>query len=127
MRRILLRAFVGAAVLIAPVAAVAGLSLSPIMQSWNHSKRSIEAMLGGQTPYDEARLRQDLQHYIASSSTVAQHANGASAEARDLAARFDAFANDSRAALGTVSQPAAMRENFNRMVGDCQSCHAIYN
>jgi cytochrome c556 len=127
MQRILLRTIVSAAVLVAPDLAVAGISLSPIMESWTHSKRTIEAMLAGRTPYDEAQIGQDLQHYIASSSMVARDVKKGTAEARDFASRFEVFANDSRTTLGTVSQPSALRMSFNRMVGDCQSCHAIYN
>jgi len=127
MRLILSRTILGAAVLAAPVAAAAGISLSPIMESWNHSKRDINAMLGRRTPYDEAEIRQDLQRYADSASRLARDVKGNSAEARDFSARFDAFARDSRATLGAAGQPAAMRENFNRMLGDCQSCHAIYN
>ena len=127
MRPILLRTILGVALLLVPVAAVAGISLSPIMESWNHSKRQIEAMLAGQAPYDEAQIRQDLERYIGSSATIAREMKGNTPEARDLAARFEAFANDGRSALGGVGQPSAVNESFQRMVGDCQSCHAIYN
>jgi cytochrome c556 len=127
MRHILLRTILSAAVLVVPGVAVAGITLSPIMASWNHSKRKIDAMLGGQTPYDEAQIRQDLQRYIASSSTVARSLGGGTAEARDFAARFKAFASDSRTALGSVSQPATTAANFNRVASDCQACHAIYD
>jgi cytochrome c556 len=127
MRRILLRIALGAAVLVVPMAAVAGISLSPIMQSWNHKKHSINAMLAGRTPYDEAQLRQDIQHYADSASLVAREVNGQTAQSRDFAARFAAFAHDSRSALGAVGQPSAVSARFNQMLGDCQSCHDIYN
>jgi cytochrome c556 len=103
MRFIILGTILGTAVLALSTAASAGISLSPIMQAWNHDKRSIQAMLGGRTPYDEAKLRQDLQSYITNSVAVVRNAPGGSAEARDFAARFDG------------------------MLSDCRSCHAIYN
>jgi cytochrome c556 len=127
MQPILLRTIISAAVLVAPGLALAGIALPPIMSSWNQSKRRIETMFSGGTPYNEAQLRQDMQQYITSSSMVARDVRGGPAETRDFAARFEAFASDSRSALGSVSKPAAMRESFNRMVGDCQSCHAAYN
>jgi cytochrome c556 len=127
MRRILLQTTLGAIALIASAAAFAGISLSPIMESWNHGKRAIDAMLAGQAPYDEARVRQELQHYVASASSLARSIKGNTAEARDFAARFEGFANDSRSVLGSTSQPSAMRMSFSRIFGDCQSCHAIYN
>jgi cytochrome c556 len=127
MRRIVSRTILSVTFLAAPVTAVAGLSLSPIMESWNHSKRSIDAMLSGRTPYDEAEIRRELQRYVDNASRVAREVRGGTAEARDFAARFEAFANDSRSALGTVSQPAAMAARFSRMLGDCQSCHDVYN
>jgi cytochrome c556 len=127
MRLILLRTILGAAVLAVPIAASAGISLSPIMQAWNHDRRSIQAMLSGRIPYDETQIRQELENYITNSSAAARNAHGGSAEARDFAARFDAFANDSRLALGAASQPSALRQNFDRMLSDCRSCHAIYN
>ena len=127
MRLILLRATLGAAILVAPVAAVAGIALSPVMQSWYHSGRAIDAMLAGQAPYDEAQIRQDLQRYVAGASLLARDERGNSTAARDVAARFAAFANDARRALDTVGQPAAVTAGFKRMLGDCQACHAIYN
>lgn len=132
MRRSLLKTLVGAfaftaPVLIVPVAAVAGSSLAPIMTSWNHSKRSIDAMLAGRAPYDEAQVRQELQRFIATSSRVASGLNGTTAEGRNFAARFQTFAEDSRDVLGHVAEPTAMRASFRRVAGDCQSCHAQYN
>jgi cytochrome c556 len=127
MRRIVLRIILGAGLLATPAAAVAAISLSPIMESWNHSKREIDAMLAGRTPYDAAQLRHDIQRYVESSARVARDMSGGSAEARDFAARFEAFANDSRDALAEVAQPAAMSPRFNRILADCRSCHAIYN
>jgi cytochrome c556 len=126
MRRILLRATIGSAVLFAPVAAVAGIALSPVMRSWNHSRRAIDAMLEGQAPYDEAQLRQDLQRYVAGASLLARDERGKSGAARDVAARFAAFADDARRVLDTVGRPAAVTAGYERMLGDCQSCHAIY-
>jgi cytochrome c556 len=127
MRRIVFRTILSAVLLAAPAVAVAAIALSPIMDSWNHSKRGIDAMLAGRTPYDAVQLRQALQRYVQSATRVAGDVRGGTAAARDIAARFDAFARDSRTALGTVAQPAAMRVSFNRMLADCRSCHAIYN
>ena len=127
MRHILLRTVLGAAVLSMPVAAVAGISLSPIMQSWKHRAHAVDAMLAGRQPYDEARMRQFLQHCIESASLLARDMNGGSAEARDLAARFTAFSDDSRSVLGKAGDRAAAAEKFNRMLSDCQACHALYN
>ncbi len=127
MRHSLLRTIFGAAVLAAPVAASAGVSLSPIMDMWSHDRRDIAAMLTGRRAYDEARIRQDLQRYITSSSAVARDRRGGSAEARAFAARFDAFAEDSRAALGAAGQPSAVAARFDRMLADCRGCHAIFN
>jgi cytochrome c556 len=106
--------------------ALAGISLAPIMESWDNDKRDLDALLAGRTPYDEAQIRQDIQRCVESSSLVARDGKKGTAEARDFASRFGVFANDSRTTLGTVSQPSALRMSFNRMVGDCQSCHAIY-
>jgi hypothetical protein len=51
---ILLRATFDVAVLIAPIAAVAGISLSPVMQSCDHGRHAIAAMLEGRTPFNSA-------------------------------------------------------------------------
>jgi cytochrome c556 len=127
MRRIVLRAILSAAILAAPAVAAAAISLSPVMESWNRNERAINAMLTGRTAYDAAQLRQDIQRYIDTSARLARDVRGGSAEARDFAARFEAFSNDSRNALGTVAQPAVMSARFNQMIADCRSCHAIYN
>lgn len=127
MRLILLRIALGLAVLAVPITAVASLSLAPIMESWSHAKRGIDAMLSGRTPYDEALLGQDLQHYADSATMVARSVKGQTASARDFAARFEAFAHDSRSALAAVGQPTAVAARFRQMLGDCQSCHDIYN
>ena len=127
MQRILLRMILGTVVLIVPMTAVAGISLSPIMESWNHSKRDIAAMLSAGKSYDEAQLRQELQRYIDSASRVSRGVRGDTADARDFAARFDTFANDSRSVLGKVGDRSAVTAGFNRMLDDCRSCHATYN
>jgi cytochrome c556 len=115
------------AILSVPVIASAGISLSPIMDSWSHTTHSIDATLAGRRPYDATALRADVLLYINDAARVAHHINGGSAEARDFAGRFAAFAEDGRLALGSVGQPAAFRPRFDRMLGDCQSCHAAYN
>ena len=127
MRRILARTILSATLSLVPVAAIAGLSLSPIMQSWSRDQRDIKAMLGGQRPYDQTELRLDVQRYMASAALVARNLRSGTPEARDFSARFRGFAADSRSALDNVGQPAAFRTTFTRLIGDCQSCHDIYN
>ena len=127
MRRRILRTALGAALMVVPGVAMAGIALSPIMQSWNHAKRHIDGMLSGRNPYDAATVQQDVTLYITDATMVANHVRGGSAQARDFAGRFAAFAADGRSALASVSQPAAFTARFSRMVGDCQSCHAAYN
>jgi cytochrome c556 len=127
MRHSLMRTIFASALLAAPLATSAGVSLSPIMDLWSRDKREIAAMLGGRRPYDEALMRQDLQRYITSASAVARDRRGGSAEARAFAARFDAFAADGRAALDVAGQPSAVAAKFDRMLADCRGCHAIFN
>jgi cytochrome c556 len=110
-----------------PAIAAAGISLSPIMDSWRHATRTIDAMLAGRHPYDAAALGAAVTLYIDDAGRVARHIGGGSAAARDFADRFAAFAADGRQALGSVSDPAAFRPRFAQMIGDCQSCHAAYN
>jgi cytochrome c556 len=115
------------ATLMAGRAAMAGLALSPIMQSWNQQRHAIDAMMSGRSPYDEAAIRHAVKLYVADASAVAGHLGGTSAAARDFRGRFAAFAAQGRRALDSVGQPAAFRPNLRRIADDCQSCHAVYN
>jgi cytochrome c556 len=117
----------GFVILFGPAIAVAGLSLPPIMESWNHDQRDIRAMLEGARPYDEARVRRDLEGFIGSAFLLLRNVNGGTAEAKDFRARFAGFASDSRALLGEVGQRSAIEAGFSRVIGDCQSCHSAYN
>lgn len=127
MRRSAVGPILCLAILSVPVIAAAGIALSPIMDSWSQTTHRIDAMLSGRRPYDAAALREAVSTYIDDAARVAHHVNGDSAEARDFAGRFQAFAADGRQALGSVGQPAAFRPHFDQLIGDCQSCHAAYN
>lgn len=122
-----LRLGLAAALLVVPTVAVAAISLSPIMRSWNRTTHHIDDMLSGSAPYDQAALRQAVQVYITDGTMVASRIPADSAQARDFAGRFQAIAADSQTALHAVGDPALFRSRFARITDDCRSCHAIYN
>ncbi len=72
-------------------------------------------------------LSQAISIYVEDATMVASRIHGDSSDARDLAARFRAFAADGQAARAAAAVPAQFRVRFERMTKDCQSCHAMYN
>ena len=127
MRRRVLQVSLGVALMVAPTAVVAAVSLAPIMESWSHSKHDIVSMLAGRSPYDETQTRSDLQRYVTSSRLLAREVTGGTTQARDFRSRLETFANDSQSALDMARQQSTVADKFNRMLADCQFCHAIYN
>ncbi|GAB0117335.1 hypothetical protein Acid7E03_14070 [Acidisoma sp. 7E03] len=113
--------------ILAPGAAVAGLALAPIMRSWNHERRQVEAMLNGNRPYDQAAIAAAIRAYVSDASMVASHVNGSSATARDFADRFRQFAQTATIAGRNTQSAAAFRPHFAQLMSECSACHARFN
>lgn len=113
--------------LLTPSLAAAGVTLAPIMRSWNHARRRLDGMLTGSRPYDPAAVTAAIRLYVADAHEVSAHITGTSAAARDFAARFEHFARDAEAAGAASGTLAEFRPHAQRLMGDCQACHAIYN
>lgn len=126
MKRLMIRVALATAVL-APGAAAAAVALAPVMRSWNHERRQIEAMLNGNRPYDQAAVEAAVRTYVSDATMVASHVNGSSATARDFADRFKQFAHTAAIAGKNSSSAASFRPHFEQLMAECSSCHARYN
>ena len=83
-------------------------------------------MLAGSQPYDPAAVT------AASGFTSRMRArfpriSRQVSSAHDFAARFEHFARDAEAAGAASGTLAEFRPHVQRLMGDCQACHAIYN
>lgn len=126
MTRLMIRVALCAAIL-TPVAAYAGVALAPVMRSWNHERRQIEAMLSGNRSFDPAAVRAAIRIYVSDANMVASHVNGSSSTARDFADRFRQFAQTAAAADQASGSAAQFRPHFEKLMGECNACHARFN
>lgn len=126
MKRVIGKMVLAAAILV-PGVAIAGVALAPVMQSWNHDRQQIDAMLQGNRPFDQATVEAAVHAYVADASMVAGHIKGNAASTRDFAERFRHFAQTAAASLKDSGSAARFRPHFEQLMGECRSCHAIYN
>lgn len=116
-----------AAAVVVPTVAVAGVALAPVMQRWNHDRKQIEAMLAGSRPFDQAAVEAAIRSYVTDGHMIASHVSGNAAAVRDIAARFDHFAQTAAASAKDSGSAARLRPHFEQLMSECRSCHAIYN
>lgn len=126
INRKILAAGLWLALLVAPPSAQAG-DIAHVMHSWRQTQNSVDAMLRGTAPYDQAQLRQAMAAYIADASRLAGRVNPATTDGQDLHRRFLDFASIGQQSADSVSRPDEFRTNFSEMKAQCESCHAIYN
>jgi cytochrome c556 len=115
------------AAILAPSVAFAGVALAPVMQSWNHGRKQIAAMLAGDRPFDQATVEAAIHTYVADANMVAGHINANTASTRDFADRFRHFAQTAAVSAKDSSSAARFRPHFEQLMGECRSCHAMYN
>ena len=111
----------------AAASAAASPRLKPIMRDWKAQAKQAELMLTGAVPYDEAELRQILTGLVGDARDVQAGISGASAQALDLKGRFSQFEADAAATLQATSARDSARAHFQRVAGDCRSCHDAFN
>ena len=116
-----------AALAFAATSAAASPRLKPIMRDWKAQAKQAELMLTGAVPYDEAELRQILTGLVGDARDVQAGISGASAQALDLKGRFSQFAADVAATLQAAAARDSARAHFQRVAGDCRSCHDAFN
>jgi cytochrome c556 len=113
-----------AAVVVAGVAsAAAAPRLRPIMRDWKAQAGRAELLLTGAVPYDEAELRRILTAMVGDARDVEAGISGASAQALDAKSRFSQFEADAAATLQSAGARDGARARFQRVAGDCRSCH----
>ena len=103
--------------------AAAAPRLKPIMRDWKAQANQAQQMLSGAVPYDEAQLRQILTAMVGDARDVQAGITSASAQALDVKDRFSQFEADAAATLQTAAARDSARARFQRVVGDCRSCH----
>jgi cytochrome c556 len=112
-----------AAVFAAAASAVAAPRLRPIMRDWKAQAGQAERMLTGAVPYDEPALRRILTGMIGDARDVEAGISGSGAQALDAKNRFSRFEADAAATLQTAAAPGGASARFQRVAGDCRSCH----
>ena len=112
-----------AATFAAIASAAAAPRLKPIMRDWKAQANLAERMLSGAVPYDEAELRRILTGMVGDARDVEAGVSGSSAQALDVKSRFSKFEADAAATLQSVAARVGARARFQRVAGDCRSCH----
>ena len=113
-----------AAVAFAAVAnAAAAPRLKPIMRDWKAQANQAELMLTGAVPYDEAELRRILAGMVGDARDLEAGISGSSAQALAVKDRFSQFEADAAATLQSAAARDGARARFQRVAGDCRSCH----
>jgi cytochrome c556 len=107
----------------AVASAAAAPRLKPIMRDWKAQANQAQLMLSGAVPYDEAQLRQILTGMVSDARDVQAGVTGASAQALDVKDRFSKFEADAAATLQSAAARDRARAQFQRVAGDCRSCH----
>jgi cytochrome c556 len=126
MKRVISKMVLAAAIL-APSVAFAGVALAPVMRNWNHDRRQIDAMMAGDRPFDQATVEAAIHSYVADANLVAGHINANTASTRDFADRFRHFAQTAAASAKDSGSAARFRPHYEQLMGECRSCHAMYN
>ena len=93
------------------------------MRDWKAQANQAELMLTGAVPYDEAELRRILTGMVGDARDVEAGISGASAQALDVKGRFSQFEADAAATLQAAAARDGARARFQRVAGDCRSCH----
>jgi cytochrome c556 len=112
-----------AAAFAAVASAAAAPRLKPIMRDWKAGTNRAELMLTGAVPYDEAELRRILTAMVGDAREVEAGVSGSSAQALDAKGRFSQFETDAAVTLQSVAARDGARTHFQRVAGDCRSCH----
>ena len=107
--------------------ATAAPRLKPIMRDWKAQAKQAELMLTGAVPYDEAELRQILAGMVSDARDVQAGISAANAQALDIKGRFSQFEADAAATLQATTTRDSARARFQRVAGDCRSCHDAFN
>jgi len=105
------------------VSAAAAPRLKPIMRDWKVQANQAEQMLSGAVPYDETELRQILTGMVGDARDVEAGISGSSARTLDVRDRFSQFEADAAATLQAAAARDGARARFQRVAGDCRSCH----
>jgi cytochrome c556 len=119
-------AFLAVAAVLASTAAVGALRLKPIMHDWKAKVASVEPMVMGGAPYDEAEVRRTLAALIGDTRDIEAGITGKSAQAAEIKSRFSQFEADASATLQALNAQDHAKTHFQRMRGDCRSCHDAF-
>jgi len=96
--------------------------LKATMKSWKAEGLSAEQMLAG-GKLDDAEWRRIFSTYASESQELSATLGTATAERRDMSARFQQF---SAAADALASGGPESRARFARLRGACKACHDLY-
>jgi cytochrome c556 len=99
--------------------------LRPIMRGWKSDLVELDRMI----TYNQSFNAQDAQRLLAGfatdSQSLSKRINGAAASAKDLRARFDAFAKQS-SAMAALTGRDALEARYVNLRGACKECHDVY-
>lgn len=101
-------------------------SLKSTMRSWKTDAATMDRMLIGSGAFDDAEAARILQSFAADAQSIAAGANGTSAQARDVKARFEKFSGDVQSAVEGVASREKMKARYSQLRADCRSCHDVY-
>ena len=118
----------GIVVLLAGAASAAWASspLKSTMRTWKANAATIDRMMNGASPFDQAEAGRIIQGFATDSRALAARVGGASAQAHDIKARFESFSLTAQAATGDASSRDKIKVQYSKLRADCRSCHDAY-
>lgn len=106
-----------------------------ILKGFGDATRPVAAMLKGEAPIDLAVAKAALDTYVAGAAKLPAHFPDNSRTGKTEAspriwaekARFEQLfaklGTDAAAAKTAITDPASLKANFGKVLGDCKACH----
>jgi cytochrome c556 len=99
--------------------------LKPIMRGWKSDLAELDRMVTYNQSFSAQDVQRILAGFAADSQSLSDRIKGGAASAKDLRARFGAFAEQS-SAMAALSSRDALKSRYVSLRGACKDCHDVY-
>ncbi len=99
--------------------------LRPIMRGWKSDLADLDRMIMYNQSFSAPDVQRILSGLATDSKSMSDRIKGGAASAKDLRARFDAFAAQS-SATAALSNRDAIKARYANLRGACRDCHDVY-
>jgi len=99
--------------------------LKPIMRGWKSDLTELDRMVAYNESFSAPNVQRILSGFASDSQSLSDRIKGGATSAKDLRARFSAFAEQS-SALATLSSRDAFKARYANLRRACGDCHDVY-